>query len=66
MIVKKVQTETIKNAKGYQSVKLYIPNDTLMGLNTKTLENNNKKRRKSKLPTNTYVLNNNLNELLTQ
>lgn len=35
-----------KNEKGYQSVKLYIPNDTLMGLNTKTLENNNKERRK--------------------
>ena len=29
------------NEKGYQSVKLYIPNDTLMGLNTLTFENNN-------------------------
>ena len=39
-------TVVTKNEKGYQSVKLYIPNDTLMGLNTKTLENNNKERRK--------------------
>lgn len=61
-----IHTVVIKNEKGYQSVKLYIPNDTLMGLNTLTFENTNKKRRKKILPAYTHVLTNCLNELTTQ
>ena len=38
MKTRMTKTEVPKNAKGYQSVKSYIPNDTLMGLHTKENE----------------------------
>ncbi len=40
-----------ENKKGYQSVKTYIPNDTLMGLTTKTSRNTYKIKLKETLPT---------------
>lgn len=38
MTIAKMKTEVCINKKGYQSVKLYIPNDTLMGQHTKENE----------------------------
>lgn len=58
-----INKESNKNKKGYQSVKLYIPNDTLMGLRTKTFDYTNKERRRKILPACTHVLTNHLNEL---
>ena len=58
-----VHTATPKNTKGYQSAKMYIPNDTLMGSTTKTPRNTNKKKVERYSHNYTHVLTNCLNEL---